>query len=437
MRYGNAIQYRKLRVAACAASVFTGFLPLAARAAPLGPNPVLLTTEHVDLNIHYTPPPGGSPATATGAWSMGPRDDDHGGIEYASNAAVLSVFASAKNPNNYGSAYDFTGQPGMQGAYVLPQSQDPQLQYLGFAGYGVTPANLDKYSASTESGGRLGTSAGAWVRVALTGVTGPGKFSTFQNGTSGPVRFMVSTDGITNAYPNAGGAADDSLWIVAGGHIHYNWTFTNPGLYEVKVAPSGHFNDDGNQSTVNPNVDVGGASSFFFNVDAGNAAYATSELATAGSRPNRGSLAPSSPGITSINVGNTTNGSVTITNVADPAIELLLSLTDKTQLNALKFALTNSYLGDGDSETAFDVGTNDYLAQNVLFSSPPSGWDLALQIPNPGGSAFNFNYDYGNLLNGIAISDVGIQATLVPEPASLGFVSTAALALTLRRRRVK
>lgn len=203
-----------------------------------------LTTEHVDLNIKYT--------AATTTWSMVARDADNNGLEYAPEDVVLSVSDAALTSRPAGSSYDFTGVGAGQSLYVLPQLQDPNLLFLGAAAYGTTPnTQWDQYNASTESGGRLTSSAGRWMRLKLESVMGaggaaaPGIFSAWQDGFSGPTVFMSSNNGIVNNGSNN----DDSLWVLSNGHSHYNWGFSAPGTYLVTFRPSGRTNDN-NSGTI-------------------------------------------------------------------------------------------------------------------------------------------------------------------------------------------
>jgi surface-anchored protein len=194
---------------------------------------VNFTTEHLDLNMKYV--------AATNKWDMVVRDDDSGGVETAAADARLLVPEAALVSRPAGN-YAFTGVGAGQSLYVLPALQDPGLLFLGVAGYGTTPTSQwTSYNANPESGGRVTSSAGRWLRLKLESVTGaggaaaPGIFSTWQEGFSGPNAFMSTNDGITNS----GTATDDSIWVLSNGHSHYNWGFSAPGTYEVSFRPSG------------------------------------------------------------------------------------------------------------------------------------------------------------------------------------------------------
>jgi surface-anchored protein len=190
-----------------------------------GASAQVLTNEHVDLSIGFTAP---------SSFLMEVRDDDNA-TNYAPSAAVLTVLPGAQAPRPAGSLFDFIGVGAGQTYWRLPQSQNPNLLYLGVGAYNVNAADTDSYDASAESGGRV-VGTGDWVRLRLDSVTGaggtaaPGFFSVWQSGDFGPNVMMSSFSG--------GTTADDSLWVVAGGHSHFHWGFTAPGVYEVTMRPS-------------------------------------------------------------------------------------------------------------------------------------------------------------------------------------------------------
>lgn len=207
-----------------------------------------LTTEHVDINVGYS----GS------QWSVGPRNSDLvPAIQYANDEAVMYVGSPAQLARPAGTAFDFIGVPAGQPFYLLPQSQDPEVLYLGFAGYGLDNS-IDRYNPVTESKGRASGSA-RWSKLTLDevrhfsadGTPGTGQFSLWQTGTFGQTNVFMSSynDGVAN--PNSSGldttdgiTSDDAIWNLVGGHAHYNFGFSAPGRYEVDVKASAYFGDD-------------------------------------------------------------------------------------------------------------------------------------------------------------------------------------------------
>ncbi|MGC4044754.1 MAG: choice-of-anchor M domain-containing protein [Armatimonas sp.] len=184
-----------------------------------------LTNEHVDLNIGFTVP---------SSFSLLVNDEDNG-VNYAPQNAILDVLPPAQTTRPAGSVFDFVGVGAGQTYYRLPQSQNPNLLYLGVSGFGVSSSSIDSYDAALESAGRV-SGTGPWVKLSLESVTGaggttaPGFFSAWQSGDTGPNVFMSSFSG--------GITSEDALWIVAGGHSHFNWGFSAPGAYEVTFRPS-------------------------------------------------------------------------------------------------------------------------------------------------------------------------------------------------------
>lgn len=214
-----------------------------------------LTTEHVDLNLQHD----GS------EWAIGPRNSDQfPAIQYANDEAVMYVGAPAEITRPGSSDFDFMGVESGESLFYLPQSQDTELIFAGFAAYGLG-SSVDSYNPVDESKGRVNGST-RWAKTTLTdvrhtkpdGTTGDGEFSLWQAGTFGQITVLMAScdDGQDNANSDGldvtdGISGDDAMWIPAGGHNHFNFGFTEPGRYEVDVKLSAYFGDDGNNSTAN------------------------------------------------------------------------------------------------------------------------------------------------------------------------------------------
>jgi surface-anchored protein len=201
-----------------------------------------LTQEHVDLNIGYS----------GGTFTLNPRNNDTQSI-YAPDDALFYVGKDAKTPRQSGSDFDFIGVPAGVDYYRIPQSQNPNLLLFGFAGFGMTASDFDKFNPTALSKGRV-TGVGRWLKVNLVDVQGPGAVSVWQSGDTEPVVLISSyDDGVSN--PNGNGldttdglSADDAVFIVAGGHIDYNVGFTQKGRYELTFQITG-YTPDGNDNT--------------------------------------------------------------------------------------------------------------------------------------------------------------------------------------------
>ena len=208
-----------------------------------------LTFEHADLNIGFN--------KASNTWALGPRDNDAiPAVQYGGDEALLYVGEDALTTRPAGATFDFIGVGAGQPFYRLPQTQNANLLYLGFAAHDVQSADFDNYDAATESGGRA-TGVGPWLKASLVSVSGPGAFSIWQSEDTGPNVFIASSDGITGI---------DALWVVAGGHSHFNLGFTAVGRYEVTFQLSGHVDTDGNNSTDNNNVVTSPNQTVYFSV---------------------------------------------------------------------------------------------------------------------------------------------------------------------------
>jgi len=164
---------------------------------------VRLTVEHVDLRVVY------QPEDATNKLALVVRDDDHAAT-YLSNQVALVVAESARLelPGDIpplGSA----GEP----LWILPQTQDPALLYLGLSTEGVSPAVFPD-----------------GVALYLRAVQGPGHAFAWQAGLGGlEVRFN-SRDGCDDS---------DRIAMPAGSHAHWNFGFTSNGVYELVFEVQG------------------------------------------------------------------------------------------------------------------------------------------------------------------------------------------------------
>jgi len=193
----------------------------------------ILTNEHADVQVGF----------AAGAWSMFVRDKDIN-ADFAAETSLQYVNTTfAQNLRPPGTTFDFIGVPSGQTYYRLPQLQNPNLLYHGYGAESVAPGTFGQYDPTAESRGRE-TGAGRWVKIQLTDFTGPGHFSVWRNGDTGPVRYMSTfDDGVAN--PDADGidytdgvGPDDAYWMLEGAHVHLNFAFTAVGRYEFTYRPT-------------------------------------------------------------------------------------------------------------------------------------------------------------------------------------------------------
>lgn len=185
-------------------SIFMRLLTSAAMAglAVHAADPVRLTTAHVDIRIVDRP-------GQSNRLDLQIVDEDSG-ITYPSTNAILVLPTSARI--NIPEGFDVFGPSGSP-LWVLPQSQDPSLLYLGISAEGIAGGDLESR-----------------FDIQLVDVQGPGHFFVWQFDTfSNLVMAMNSRDGIDDA---------DRVRPLVGGHEHFNWGFTASGYHEISVRIS-------------------------------------------------------------------------------------------------------------------------------------------------------------------------------------------------------
>jgi surface-anchored protein/uncharacterized protein (TIGR03382 family) len=120
-----------------------------------------------------------------------------------------------------GAQWDFLGTPAANPIWFLPQTEDPAKPFLGI--------NTEELDALDWTGS---------LTMRLTAMSGPaGHFSLYTTDTFGvPTVGMATGDGITMG---------DAISLSPGGHAHFNYAFTQPGLYELTFLFSGVHAVDG------------------------------------------------------------------------------------------------------------------------------------------------------------------------------------------------
>ena len=134
--------------------------------------------------------------------------------EFHADESLLPVKAAAKGNRPAGSQFDFIGVGSGQPYWRLPKSQNPALLFLSIGTEELAPADF----GSTIT----------WSLISVTGSGGgpaPGVFSIWD------VDDFAALVPLMSSLPGAG--TPNSLVVSAGGHYHYNYGFTAPGLYNV------------------------------------------------------------------------------------------------------------------------------------------------------------------------------------------------------------
>lgn len=126
--------------------------------------------------------------------------------------------------------FEFIGLIPNETFWILPQNQETDVLWLGFAsedGMGPPEIALLAEWNPNDPLGRANSNA-KWLKVYLVDVRGPagGEFSVWQTtGGGSPIVYMSTYDG--------GITDEDVYYITAGGHVHLNMALTKPGLYEI------------------------------------------------------------------------------------------------------------------------------------------------------------------------------------------------------------
>jgi surface-anchored protein len=161
-----------------------------------------LTHEHVDIRMVYQ-------SDSTNLLALLVRDSDFNRT-YAPDEVILVVAEEARIDLPPGTPFGAAGDS----LWILPQSQDPNLLYLG-TDAGAVPAGV--FSGAMD--------------FHLRDVDGPGHFYLWQAGGVGELHVrMNSADGITE---------EDRTTPIAGSHEHFNWGFTTSGVYRLTFQLSG------------------------------------------------------------------------------------------------------------------------------------------------------------------------------------------------------
>jgi surface-anchored protein len=194
-------------------------LVLSVQGQGLPPGRVVLTNEHVDLRITYTP-------GASNELGLVVRNSDLGQSLPADGVALVALEAARLElPPGFevfGNAGDLL--------WILPQSQDPALLYMGFSAEGLPTGVFEPR-----------------FDIRLVQLDGPGHFYVWQADSFGGIDVrMNSRDGL---------GPDDRVRPLLGGHDHFNWGFTTNGLYTATFRVSARRVSSTNE-LVSPDIPV-------------------------------------------------------------------------------------------------------------------------------------------------------------------------------------
>jgi surface-anchored protein len=162
----------------------------------------VVTDGHVDVG----------PRFLDDEWTMLARDDrEVPSVWRHLERTVLHLGDAAVLPAPDGSDYEFLGvEPGTP-LHVVPQTQAPDVVWLGWNTQ--DPQVVDAIDQ------------GASLR--LDALDGPGEVFVFlQEGVTGP----------PNVLWDSGEPLPQELWMEVNTHVHANWVFTEPGIYRLDVT---------------------------------------------------------------------------------------------------------------------------------------------------------------------------------------------------------
>jgi surface-anchored protein len=217
--------------------------------SPICSAQVILTTEHVDIDLLFAPSTG---------WALGWHDETNN-IEYATTGtpgatdwAIAFVGNNTLTPRSANPVFSFIGVGPGTPFFYLPSTALPDRLNLGVGAEETLPTDVATYTLTDPRIDQQGgLNVGPWLRLRLDSMTGPsgGQFSMWsgsastvtQSDTGANQIWMATSDGISGT---------DSAYIIAGGHIHYNFGFTEPGTYELNFEASAFLGPGATNPTV-------------------------------------------------------------------------------------------------------------------------------------------------------------------------------------------
>jgi len=200
--------------------------------------PTIFVNEHVDVRLDY----------ANSTWNEQYRNVADGTVS-TTEGSLTYVPPSAMIPAPTGSTFSFLGTGPSGSIYLLPQSKNTTLPFLGISGEGVTAGTFAPYRPTDT---RV-TASAAYLRMDVVGVRGPGRFSLYQVNAAGtPIVWVSTTDGISSK---------DLAYVAVGKDEHYNWAFTDRGIYEIDIQTTAFVGSNQTSPTVS------GIKTLYFSVD--------------------------------------------------------------------------------------------------------------------------------------------------------------------------
>lgn len=178
-----------------------------AEAQPIVHGERVLTAGHVDMGPRFD----------DGEWTFLIHDDvaraeaEAQSVWRYPDEAVFHVLDEAILPVPDDPGYEFVGVPAGAGVHVIPQTQNPDVVWLGWN-------TQDPEVMRTIDRG---------VTLTLDGIEGPGELLVYlQSGTFGEPQVLWDSRA----------AEEQPVWVDVNTHTHANWVFTAPGVYLAELT---------------------------------------------------------------------------------------------------------------------------------------------------------------------------------------------------------
>lgn len=196
------------------------FLSMIAAVAASSHGFTILDDEHADIGLGYD--------TVAGQWDLHVHDETND-QEYAPDEALFYLGTAARESANTVTS-SLLGVSSGSTIWRIRETPRSGVVYLGVS----TEETGDIFESYTDSDSRLGdiagTQTGDWVRLQLKSYTGPGQIAVWSSADSGPVTWIKTADGISSS---------DLLFVRDNAHQHFNYAFSQAGLYTITVEASG------------------------------------------------------------------------------------------------------------------------------------------------------------------------------------------------------
>lgn len=202
---------------------------------------VVLDSGHMDLVFNFS----------GGQWQVAIEHDDF--PDPFTNLSSVVMFGEDALPEDSphgikvasrppGSGWDFLGVSAEQPFYSMPRLALDDPLDPGWNAESTTTSDLLLYSEGDPRAGSISGSAQRWITITLESVRytgeGDGYVSLWAGGppASNQLYFSTYQESIDPSF-------ESKYFLIAGGHQHASWGFSDPGFYEVDLRASAFLAD--------------------------------------------------------------------------------------------------------------------------------------------------------------------------------------------------